>query len=396
MTKLNYDFKTVIDRYGTFSTQWDFVKDRFGKEGLLPFTISDMDFKVPQGVSDTLISAAQKGLFGYTRWNNADFKNAIKKWFRNRYNAEINEDFIVYSPSVIYSMAKLINQYSERGEKVITFSPCYDAFINTIYGNGRKLVQFNIENGIDFNELEKVFKEESPSVFLLCNPHNPNGIVWSEDYIKKFIELCNNYHVAIISDEIHMDIVRQGIQANTIAKFFKDITGSCAVITSASKSFNIPGLGCSYALIKEEKDRIDFLYNLKKKDALSSVPYLGMLATIECYNNQAEWLDQLRTYIDGNFEYLQKFLKDKLNIDYKIPEATYLGWIDISNSGIEMDELQYEMVEHQNVAIMDGKVYGNGGANHLRFNLGASEIKIQNGLDRLYKAFAVVQSNNEV
>ncbi|MBZ5943325.1 aminotransferase class I/II-fold pyridoxal phosphate-dependent enzyme, partial [Weissella cibaria] len=121
-----------------------------------------------------------------------------------------------------------------------------------------------------------------------------------------------------------------------------------------------------------------------------------MLATIECYNNQAEWLDQLRTYIDGNFVYLQKFLKDKLNIDYKIPEATYLGWIDISNSGIEMDELQYEMVEHQNVAIMDGKVYGNGGANHLRFNLGASEIKIQDGLDRLYKAFAVVQSNNEV
>lgn len=380
------DFKTVVNRYGTYSTQWDFVKDRFGEDNLLPFTISDMDFKVPQGVTDVITRYAQKGLFGYTRWNNPDFKGAITNWYKKRYDTDIDPDSIVYSPSVIFSLAKLVEQFSAPREKVLTFSPCYDAFINTVFSNGRKLVQLRIDQGFRFEQLEEVFIKERPSIFLLCNPHNPTGIVWSKEQLNELVNLCNSYHVAIISDEIHMDVVRNGVHPISIAKLFSEITTSCAVITSASKSFNIPALGCSYALIKEEKDRIDFLFALKQKNALSSVPYLGMLATIECYNNQDQWLDQLNRYIDKNFQYLQNFLNQKLEIEYKIPDSTYLGWIDISPLEIDMEKLQNEMVKNQKVAIMDGKIYGNGGLNHLRFNLGASELKIKDGLDRLYKA----------
>ncbi|CAJ2236631.1 MalY/PatB family protein [Companilactobacillus paralimentarius] len=380
------EFDNVVNRYGTYSTQWDYVKDRFGEENLLPFTISDMDFKAPQGVSDVLIKATNRGIFGYTRWNNPEFKGAITNWYLRRYKARIDPSSIVYSPSVIFSLAKLIEQFSDVKDKVVTLSPCYDAFINTVTANDRQLIQLNICNGLDYSELEQIFKMEHPKIFLLCNPHNPLGIAWSKAQLEKFVELCNAYHVALISDEIHLDMLRVGVKANSIANFFKELTVPIAVLSSASKSFNIPALGCSYALIPDEKDRLDFLFILKQKNALSSVPYLGMLATIECYNNQEKWLDDLRLYIDNNFNYMNKILHDDLELDYKIPDATYLGWIDITPLNINMTQLQNELVRNEKVAIMDGRVYGNGGSNHLRMNLGAPQSKIKDGLSRLVKA----------
>jgi cystathionine beta-lyase len=380
------DFDTVVNRYGTYSTQWDFVKDRFGKDNLLPFTISDMDFKVPEGVSQVIIKVAKKGLFGYTRWNNPDLKNAITNWFSRRYQCDISSDWIVYSPSVIFSLAKLIEQFSHKGDKIVTFSPCYDAFINTIESNGRCLVELNINKGVDFSKLELVFQQEHPSIFLLCNPENPLGIAWTEDEMLKMVQLCNAYHVNIISDEIHMDIRRKGIKAISLADYFKFLTVHSAVITSATKAFNTPSLIFSYALIPDELDRLTFLHVLKAKNALSSTSYLGMLALIDCYNNEENWLNQLNDYIDANFEYTQKYLKDNLDLTFIIPKATYLAWIDISPLQIPMKQLQSTLVNKEEVAIMDGRVYGNGGANYLRFNEGASRKKIIDGLERLNAA----------
>lgn len=233
------EFDNVVNRYGTYSTQWDYVKDRFGEENLLPFTISDMDFKAPQGVSDVLIEAANRGIFGYTRWNNPEFKGAITNWYSRRYQTTIDPDSIVYSPSVIFSLAKLIEQFSDVKDKVVTLSPCYDAFINTVTANDRQLIQLNICNGLDYSELEQVFKTEHPKIFLLCNPHNPLGIAWSNSQLEKFVELCNAYHVALISDEIHLDMLRIGIKANSVANFFKELSVPTAVLSSASKSFNL-------------------------------------------------------------------------------------------------------------------------------------------------------------
>ncbi|WP_155286883.1 MalY/PatB family protein [Lacticaseibacillus zhaodongensis] len=386
------DFDTTVDRYGTYSTQWDYVKDRFGEANLLPFTISDMDFKAPQGVTDVLIRAAKKGVFGYTRWNNSEFKGAIVNWFKRRYQVNVDADAIVYSPSVIFSLAKLLEQYSQPGQKVLTFSPCYDAFINTVSANNRLLLQFDVDDGVDWAALHRTFAQEHPAVFLLCNPHNPLGIAWTDQDMQKLVALCNAYHVAIISDEIHMDVVRKGTKVHSLAAYFDQLTVQKAVITSASKAFNIPALGVSYALIPDVLDREQFLYSLKKKNALSSVPYLGMLATIECYDHQEDWLNQLSAYIDGNYAYMQKFLEDELNLKYQIPAATYLGWIDISPLGIDMRDLQHEMVTKQKVAIMDGSVYGNGGHNYLRFNLGAPRSKIEDGLNRLAKAVHALQN----
>lgn len=388
-----YDFDTVVDRYGTYSTQWDYVQDRFGEAGLLPFTISDMDFKAPQGVSDVLTTAAKRGIFGYTRWNNPDFKSAITNWFASRYKVAVNPDAIVYSPSVIFSLAKLVEQWSRPGAAVFTFSPCYDAFINTVTSNERLLIQENIDHGVDWKHVEQVFATEHPSIFLLCNPHNPLGIAWSDADMRRVVALCNAYHVAIISDEIHMDVVRAGTKVNSLAAYFSELSVPVAVITSASKAFNIPALGVSYALIPNVLDREEFLKTLKQKNALSSVPYLGMLATIECYQHQGEWLNQLSAYIDANFAFMKQYLHNELNLEYQIPDATYLAWIDITPLGIPMHQLQQTMVTKEKVAIMDGRIYGNGGLNYLRYNLGAPRTKIEDGLERLTRAVHSLQVN---
>lgn len=387
----HYDFDTVVNRYGTYSTQWDYVKDRFGKSGLLPFTISDMDFKVPDGVSKVIIDAAKKGLFGYTRWNNPDLKSAITNWFGKRYNSKIDPNWIVYSPSVIFTLAKLLWQFSSKGDNVLTFSPCYDAFIKTVESNQRNLIEFDINKGIDWNKLEEVIQIQHPKIFLLCNPENPLGIVWSKEQIEKIVELCNAYHMNIISDEIHMDIARKGVVTTTLADYFSKLTVHSAVITSFTKAFNTPSLIFSYALLPDQLDKLEFLKVLKSENALSSCSYLGMLAIIDCYNNEENWLNQLNDYIDGNFVYTQKVLKKELKLDYKIPDATYLTWIDISPLNISMNELQKNLVNEQSVAIMDGRVYGNGGANHLRFNEGAPRKKIEDGLARLIKGIKLAR-----
>lgn len=389
------DFDTVVNRYGTYSTQWDYVQDRFGKADLLPFTISDMDFKVPDGVSDIISQTAKRGLFGYTRWNNPDLKNAIKGWFSRRYNCKIDTDWIVYSPAVIFTLAKLIEQFSDPKDKVVTFSPCYDAFINTIEANNRDLVEININQGVDFDKLEHVFQVEHPKVFVLCNPENPLGKVWTKDEMLKIVQLCNAYHVNIISDEIHMDIRRKGIVGTSLASYFKQLIVHSAVITSSTKAFNTPSLIFSYALIPDELDRLLFLHTLKAKNALSSTSYLGMLALIDCYNNEEDWLDQLNDYLDANFEYTKKTLKEELNLNFNIPEATYLGWIDISPLGIPMADLQKNLVENQSVAIMDGRVYGNGGSHYLRFNVGAPRQKIVDGLNGLIKAVKMLKNSQK-
>lgn len=390
MTK--YDFDTVIDRYGTYSDQWDYVQTRFGVANLLPFTISDMDFATAPGVRDVLVKASKKGIFGYTHWDNPAFKGAIAGWFDRRYHVDIDQDAIVYSPSVIFTLAKLLEQFSQPGDKVVTFSPCYDAFIKTVTSNHRLLLEFDINHGVDWDKLDAYFAREHPAVFLLCNPHNPLGIAWSGEDMQRIVELCNAYHVAIISDEIHMGVVRRGTVVHSLAAYFDQLTVQKAVISSAGKAFNVTALGCSYALIPDARDREEFVYGLEYRSALSSVPYPGMLATIECYSHQEDWLNQLCDYIDGNYAYLKKYLEEEVGLDYQIPAATYLAWIDISPLGITMPQLQDEMVHGQKVAIMDGRVYGNGGANHLRFNLGAPRSKVEEGLRRLATAVKAVRN----
>lgn len=378
-------FDEPINRKGTQCTQWDYVEDRFGEKNLLPFTISDTDFKVPAAVEAALIKRMQHPVFGYTRWNHNEFKQAVCKWYSERFNSMIKSDWLVYSPSVMYSVKQLVTLLSEPEDGIIIQTPAYDAFYKMIKENKRKIVPNTLiydakSYRIDFEELTRLMAQPENKVLLLCSPHNPTGRVWQKDELQRIIELAKTHDVFIISDEIHMDIVRKGQRHQPIIDLLQE---NVALVTSGSKTFNFPGLIYSYGIIPDPKLRERFLTQLKEADGLSSTSIFGMTATIAAYDNESKWVDQLNDYLDGNIAYVIAYLQEHHpELVVTKSEATYLMWIDCTALGLTMVELQQRMIRKGKVAIMSGELYGKEGRNFLRLNIGCSREKLIDGLKR--------------
>ncbi|WP_124059203.1 MalY/PatB family protein [Vaginisenegalia massiliensis] len=384
------DFNQIIDRRGTYCTQWDYVADRFGQANLLPFTISDTDFLLPKEIIEILHHRVDHGVFGYSRWNHDDFKNCVKKWFDDQFDAKIESEWITYSPSVIYAVSQLIKIKSEVGQGVIIQTPAYDAFFKTIRQNDRLVVENPLiytdgKYFIDFVDLEKLMSKKENRILLFCSPHNPSGRVWTKDELDKVISLCKKYDVFLISDEIHMDIVRKSFKHIPITEMIQE---NVALLTSGSKTFNFAGLLFSYLLIPDNETKELFLIQLKNADGLSSPSVLGMLATMTAYSKCGSWVQDLNEYIQSNELFVKKFLKE--NCPCIVPvnsEATYLMWLDISKMRVEMNQLQNWLVNKGKVAIMNGIVYGGNGEQFLRLNIGCSKGKIEQGLLRLKEVY---------
>ena len=378
-------FDEPINRKGTQCTQWDYVEDRFGEKNLLPFTISDTDFKVPATVEAALIKRMQHPVFGYTRWNHNEFKQAVCKWYSERFNSMIKSDWLVYSPSVMYSVKQLVTLLSEPGDGIIIQTPAYDAFYKMIKENKRKIVPNALiydakSYRIDFEELTRLMAQPENKVLLLCSPHNPTGRVWQKDELQRIIELAKTHDVFIISDEIHMDIVRKRQRHQPIIDLLQE---NVALVTSGSKTFNFPGLIYSYGIIPDPKLRERFLTQLKEADGLSSTSIFGMTATIAAYDNESKWVDQLNDYLDGNIAYVIAYLQEHHpELVVTKSEATYLMWIDCTALGLTMVQLQQRMIRKGKVAIMSGEIYGKEGRNFLRLNIGCSREKLIDGLKR--------------
>lgn len=378
-------FDEPINRKGTQCTQWDYVEDRFGEKNLLPFTISDTDFKVPAAVEAALVKRMQHPVFGYTRWNHNEFKQAVCKWYSERFKSRIDSDWLVYSPSVMYSIKLLVTLLSNPGDGIIIQTPAYDAFYKMIKENKRKIVPNALiydanSYRIDFEELTRLMAQPENKVLLLCSPHNPTGRVWQKDELQRMIELAKTHDVFIISDEIHMDIVRKGQRHQPIIDLLQK---KVALVTSGSKTFNFPGLIYSYGIIPDSKLRDRFLTQLKEADGLSSTSIFGMTATIAAYDNESKWVDQLNDYLDDNIAYVIAYLQEyHPELVVTKSEATYLMWIDCTALDLTMVELQQRMIRKGKVAIMSGEIYGNEGRNFLRLNVGCSREKLIDGLNR--------------
>ena len=392
------NFDEIKDRRGTYCTQWDYVKDRFGKEGLLPFTISDMDLESPEEIVEALVKRINHKIFGYSRWNHDDFKNSIESWYKKRFSCEINKDWIVYSPSVIYAASKFIEMKSEKGDGVLINTPGYDGFFKMILGNERKIISSSLKNingkyEIDFEDFEKKCREAK--IFLLCSPHNPVGKVWTEKELAKIIEICKKNNVFIISDEIHMDIVYNKKHI-PIVSLGKDYLENIVLCTSASKTFNIPAFTGSYLFIPSEKNREDFLKILKERDALSSPSILAVIATITAYNKCGYWVDELVKYTENNIRFVKEYLEKNIpELFCEIPDGSYFAWIDFSKLGISSEEFQKYLIDIGEVAVMPGLTYGEEGRYFLRLNVACSIKKVEDGLKRIKKTVDYIKAERK-
>ena len=368
-----FDFSKVVDRHGTWCTQWDYVADRFGTADLLPFTISDMDFATAPCIIEALNQRLMHGVFGYSRWKNDEFLVAIAHWFSTQHYTAIDTQTVVYGPSVIYMVSELIRQWSETGEGVVIHTPAYDAFYKAIEGNQRTVMPVALEKQADdwfcdMGKLEAVLAKPECKIMLLCSPQNPTGKVWTCDELEIMADLCERHGVRVISDEIHMDMVwgeQPHIPWSNVAR------GDWALLTSGSKSFNIPALTGAYGIIENSSSRDAYLSALKGRDGLSSPSVLALTAHIAAYQQGAPWLDALRVYLKDNLTYIS----DKMNaafpeLNWQIPQSTYLAWLDLRLLNIDDNALQKALIEQEKVAIMPGYTYGEEGRGFVRLNAG--------------------------
>ncbi|WP_087026755.1 MalY/PatB family protein [Thaumasiovibrio subtropicus] len=383
-----FDFDTPIDRLGTYCTQWDYVEDRFGKKDLLPFTISDMDFETAPCIQAALQARLAHGVLGYSRWNHADFKQAITGWFLRRYGADLDADHLVYGPSVIYIISQLIEEWSARGEGVLVHTPAYDAFEKMITANGRHmlvspLIKTAQSYEINWPQFEAQAAREDCKVLLLCSPQNPTGRVWTTAELLRMAEICQRYGVKVISDDIHMDMAFEPyVPWSEVAA-----DNQWALVSSGSKSFNIPALTGAYAFIADPSARAQYLTQLKAAHGLSSPSILGVIAHISAYTEGDAWLDSLKSYLQANLQYVEKTLNQAFpELNYRAPQGTYLAWIDLSPLHIDMDALQRCLIDDYEVAIMRGDTYGDEGEGYVRLNVGCPRVKVARGMEALIGA----------
>lgn len=386
---MNYNFDEVNNRLGTYCTQWDYIEDRFGEKDLLPFSISDTDFKIPKPITKKILEVAKHEIYGYSRWNHHDFKSSITDFYKRRHNCDMKEDWVLYSPSVMYSVSILIRLLSKPKDAVLTFNPMYDSFFTVIEDNDRRLISHHLvaKNGtfeIDFPLFEKQLEEAE--ILLLCAPHNPTGRIWTKDEMDTIVSLCKKHHVKIISDEIHMDIQLRDNKHIPLLSYINEYK-ELYTASSCSKTLNVPGLIGSYLLVPNEEIRDAFLHQTRKVDFLNSVSILGMYATMVGYRECDDYIDQLNAYIRSNMEYVKSFIDKELpDFKFEIPDGTYLAWIDAREVPFTTEEIQDALVHVGKVAIMKGETYGESGTKYLRLNCGCPKSKLEDGMKRFKAA----------
>lgn len=391
---INFDKK--VNRLGTYCTQWDYVEDRFGKKGLLPFTISDMDLEFPEEITEVLKERLNHRVLGYSRWKHDDFKDSIRNWYSKRFNCSVDSNWIYYSPSVMYSISKLIEIFSDEGDGVLINTPAYNAFYEVIGNNNCNIIKSPLINkdgfySIDFEDFEKKCKYSK--IFILCNPHNPTGRVWSELELIKMVRICKENNVKIISDDIHMDIVYDN-KMTPVLNVSDNYLESIFICTSASKSFNIPALTGSYVIIPNEEIRTKFENITRYRDFVNSPAILAILGTMTCYNDCEYWLDELLRYLKENLQYTINYIECNLKpLKLVMPEGCYFAWIDFSGLKISSEKFQKLLIDIGEVAIMSGKVYGEESEFYLRLNVACSREKLEDGLNRIKKTIDYITEN---
>lgn len=389
-----YDFDIVTDRHGSWCTQWDFVADRFGVANVLPFTISDMDFVTAPCILQALMQRVKHGVFGYSRWQHDDFLSACSHWMSSRFHYRLDPNTLVYAPSVIYMVSKMLCLWSDVGDEVIIHTPAYDGFYKTIHASQRHLLEMPLRYEAkawhcDMSQLEKRLARPRCKVLLLCSPHNPTGKVWAQEELEQIAILCERHNVQVISDEIHMDMVTGNVMHIPWANVARN---NWALVTSASKSFNIPALNGAWGILPSAIDRTAWFNVMKNRDGLSSPSVMAVAAHIAAYREGAAWLDALRNYLRANLVYLAERLNNKLpELNWIVPEATYLAWIDLSSLNINAERLQHNLLHEQRIAIMPGATYGETSKNFLRLNVACPRSKVEMGVSGLLAAIQTLR-----
>lgn len=384
-----YDFDELIDRKNTNSLKHDFP-ERYGiPEDALPLWVADMDFRAPNEVLEALHLAVEHGIFGYSQVKQ-DYNDVVIHWFEKRFGWQAKPQWLVKSPGVVFAITAAIRAYTEIGDGVLIQQPVYYPFANTITNNKRTLINNELmyHNGryeIDFVDFEQKIRYNHVKLFIFCSPHNPVGRVWTKEELQKIAAICLQYNVIVVSDEIHCDFTFLNHLHTIFASMSEEIADRCIVCTSPSKTFNLAGLQISNIFVKNQKLRRRLRESIRAT-GFDEINTFGLVASKAAYQYGDVWLDELKSYLEENLEFVKLFLQ------YKIPqitlvetEGTYLVWLDCRELNLSDQELEDLMVHKAKLWLDSGSIFGNESGQFQRINIACPRSVLEEALIRLEK-----------
>ncbi len=377
-----YNFNQVVTRLNTKSEKWDTLNNLES----IPFTVADTDFATAPPILEALIERITHPILGYTVLEDS-FYNSIINFCQRRYNFNLEKNMLFITPGVMVGIGIAIDAWTKEGDGIIIQTPVYTPFFRVIEKNNRKLIRnpLKLINGkfmIDFENLEEGMK--TAKAFLLCNPHNPTGRVYTKEELEKIVELAEKYSILLISDEIHSDIIYSGNKHLTISNVSQYAKANSITMIAPSKTFNIPGLSTSVAIIPNRELRYTF-FNKLRALGLHEGNAFGVVALETAYTKCDNWLEELKVYLEKNRDYVIEYIKANIpKIKISSPEGTFLMWLDFSTYG-NHQKIQDTLIKN-NVILTDGLIYGEEGLGFLRFNIGCPRITLTEGLLRINSA----------
>ncbi len=388
---MKYDFDALITRRGSSCVKWDEnppVKGNATAGDLIPLWVADMDFKAAPAILEAVKQRAEHGVFGYTVIED-DYYNAIISWFGRRHNWVIKREEILYTTGVVPAMSVAIKALTMPGEKVLILSPDYNCFFSSVRNNGCEVLETQLKRvgdsfEVDYDDFEAKCADEKTTVFLLCNPHNPCGRVWTADELLRMNDICMKYNVKVISDEIHCELIMPGYQFQPFAAVNEACRQNSVILNSPSKSFNIAGLQIANIICSQPawRRRLDRAININE---VCDVNPFGPVALIAAYNESEDWIDALNQYLWDNYQALSDFVNAHLP-KWRVCrlEGTYLPWVDISAMGITAQELSDRLLAEANVWVNPGTMYGaQSGEGYIRLNIACPRSRLIEALHRI-------------
>lgn len=384
-----YNFDTIIDRRGTDALKLEVLQERYGRADLLPMWVADMDFESPSCVKEVIIERAKHGIFGYTVPSQAYYSSIIN-WVDRHHDWKLKQEWISFIPGIVKGIAFVIDCFTDKSDKVIIQPPVYHPFriVPTLH---KREVAYNelIFDGVNFRMDFDLLKEQvkEAKVFILCNPHNPGGRVWTKEELSTLADICYENNVMVISDEIHSDLALNGHKHIPFASVSEKAAAISITFMAPSKTFNIAGIVSSFAVVSNEKWRVRFFDYLKASE-LEEGHIFAYLAAQTVYQNGDEWLSQLKDYLWENVRFTVDYLQENLpQVKVIEPEASFLIWLDCRQLEMSQQELVSFFINEAKLALNDGAMFGPGGKGFMRLNIGTPRSNLERALRQLKEAY---------
>lgn len=388
---MNYDFDTVVNRKNTNAIKYDLAKKRGKPEDAVSLWVADMDFPTAPCIQKAVAEKAAHGIWGYSR-PDSRYYDALKKWYKERHNFEVQNEWVVNTPGVCFALAAAIKAFTKEGESVLIQKPVYYPFFNIINSLQRKVVNSSLilKNNhyeIDFDDFERKIVQENVKMFILCSPHNPGGRVWTKQELQKISEICLAHNVLVVSDEIHSDITFGSNVHTVYGSLSEQALKNSIICTAPSKSFNLAGLQFSNIFIADEKLKKAFSEELDKT-GYDEPSVFGIVAATAAYSEGADWFDSVKSYIWENILFAKKYIEENASqIKVLVPEGTYLLWLDFSKTGLSDSEINDRVLNKAKVWLDRGSMFGKEGEKFQRINCATPRIILEDALKRICSQF---------